>query len=552
MKNMLIRRIALVAVLALFVPINVPMVWGFAEEALHFRDPWTGEVTDEEVSSIHTDLAYALALAAGFSDDDAARILTWDQLVDSEMFGIGAEVSHHNCLGVFPGSPDPDDPAVCPTGKGAGAVVWPKSANTYDGLACTTSRFGVFSPFFHFPRTDNGELENLRKWASGENPTLVGYAAYAWGSPTDQVIDADCRYQMPVTIETGIVAGSLEAFATYIHCLADSVSHRACMEDLFAMTPALPGIWGTHTILKTREPRSCFYNPQSPSNDDEHGQEFGAGTGTDRSDDAAKAVYDELVERSYAREGKYYAIDWNAPLSNMFGAPTLKEAAFNFIHTWGFQKDSGNKAEYAYSRHDYADQMVAAIRAQRKAAPRTTLSGISPTKSQTAGLGTSVTLTAKGKNFAADAIVRWNGDALGTTYVNAGKLTAVITADRIATEGSAVITVFNPHGGGESAGKTFAYTYPAPSLSKLNPTGAAVNGAPFILTLTGKNFVPVSKVWWTFNNAVTELPVTRISGTELRVPVTGAMLTAAGKAKVHVETQASKLLKSSKVTFTIK
>ncbi len=552
MKNIHVHRLAAIGVVFLLILANVSMSWGFAEEALHFRDPNTGEVTDEEVSSIHTDLVYTLALAAGFTDADAARILIWDQLVDSEQLGIGAKVTYHNCLGGFPDAPNPDDAGVCPAGKGAGAVIWPKSANAYNGLACTTSRFGVFSPFFHFPRTDNGELENIRNWAFGETQVLQGYAAYAWGTENAQVIDAACRYQMPVTIETGIQPGSLEAFATYLHMLADSISHRVCIADLMDMTPTLPGIWGTHTVLKTRDPKSCFYNPQSPSNDDEHGQEFGAGTGTDRSDDAGKAIYDELVNRSYAKEGNYYAIDWSAPLTGMAGSPTLQQVAFNFIHNWGFQKDTGSKGEYAYSRHAYADEIAAAIRAQRKKAPRTALNSISPTKSQTAGLGTQVTLTANGKNFAADAVVRWNGEALVTTYVSAGKVTAIIPANRIAAEGSAKITVFNPHGGGESGSKTFGYSYPSPTLSKLNPSGAAVNGSPFVLTLTGKKFVPVSKVWWTFGETTTELPVVYVSNTELKVPITAPMLGKAGTAKVYVETQGAKSLKSSKLSFAIK
>jgi len=552
MQNTRISLLVLVVTLAMTALLWVPMTWGFAEEPLPFRDPYTGEVTDEEVSSIHTDLAYALALAAGFSDDDAARILIWAQLVDSEQVGTGSQVKYHNCLGTFPTTPNPDDPGVCPSGKGAGAVIWPKSANSYNGSACTTSRFGVFSPFFHFPRTDNGELESIRNWAYGKSQVLNGYAAYAWGAQNAQVIDAACRYQMPVTIETGITAGSLEAFATYVHLLADSISHRNCITDLLNMDPPLTGIWGTHTIVKSREPRSCFYNPQNPSNDDEHGQEFGSGTGTDRSDDASKAVYDELVKRSYAREGKYYALDWNAPLTTMAGAPTLSEAAYNFIHNWAFRKDTGNEGEYAYSRRDYANQMATAIRAQRKVAPRTTLSGVSPSKSQTAGLGQNLTLTAKGKNFASDAIVRWNGEDLSTTFVSAKKLTAVIPAERIATEKSATITVFNPHGGGESKGKNFTCSYPTPSLKKLDPSGSAVNGPAITMTLSGKNFVTVSRVWWTLAKSTTELPVTYVSNTELRAAVAQELLVKAGKAKVQVETRGSKSRKSSKLTFTIK
>ena len=54
-------RILLAVVVAL--SLGATLVLAFAEEPLHFRDPYTGELTDEEISTIHDDLTYALGLA---------------------------------------------------------------------------------------------------------------------------------------------------------------------------------------------------------------------------------------------------------------------------------------------------------------------------------------------------------------------------------------------------------------------------------------------------------------------------------------------------------
>ena len=53
------------------------------------------------------------------------------------------------------------------------------------------------------------------------------------------------------------------------------------------------------------------------------------------------------------------------------------------------------------------------------------------------------TITVDGVNFEADALVRWNGSDLATSYVSPTRLTAIIPATSLATVGSATITVYN-------------------------------------------------------------------------------------------------------------
>ena len=212
MTGILTYRITWIGIFICLFSINVHSAWGFAEEPLYFQDPFTGAAGIEKVSSVHTELARALALAAGFSNADAATISIFNQLTDSMRFSSppAGVIYYTNCLGVFPADPNPYDRAICPSGRGQGAVLFPLYPNSVytNGRPCTFARPGVFGPFFHFPRTDNGELENARKWAWGEAKVLKGYAAYSWGTPGEEAIDGVCHYQMPMNIETGLQPGS--------------------------------------------------------------------------------------------------------------------------------------------------------------------------------------------------------------------------------------------------------------------------------------------------------------------------------------------------------
>lgn len=79
--------------------------------------------------------------------------------------------------------------------------------------------------------------------------------------------------------------------------------------------------------------------------------------------------------------------------------------------------------------------------------------------SATAG-GPAFTLRVNGSNFAANAVVNWNGVGRATTYVSASQLRAAIPASMIMTSGSVQITVTNPAtaGNGMYGGGTLAVT----------------------------------------------------------------------------------------------
>jgi hypothetical protein len=347
-----VRRMALsvATVLALFA--GAIFALAFAEEPLTFRDPVSDELTDEAISTIHNDLTYVLALAAGFDVSDSVTLQIWNQLVDSEALGPGDAISYTNGGGAFYPAPDPD--AIC-GGKPHTKTLWPRPGDIVISTS-VTSRFGVYSPFFHFPHQNAAELGALRDWGWGATDKLIGYEAYAWGGPAAlTVMAASCLYTRSVAITAPMAAGSLAAFATYLHALADSYSHLDCI----AAMDALGRPWATHTTppIDASVP-ACDYHPRSPQADDVHGREFYTYTDSLRTDAAIRAVYAELLARSAAGAGRFQPIGLDESLAGLAGSPTLSQTLAAFVHTWDF--------DGAAQRRAYADELTAAVLAQRQ------------------------------------------------------------------------------------------------------------------------------------------------------------------------------------------
>jgi hypothetical protein len=325
----------------------------YAEEPLPFYHPQTGEEVSVEISTLHFELTYALAIAAGFSVWDAMNLQVWDQLVDSEQISLSA-LQLSLCFGVFPEEPDPE--SSCPPGTDTSLQAWPLWS-AVQGNACVFSRFGPYSPFFHFP--DALDLESLRQWAFGETHHLTGYAAYAWGALT--ILDAPCTLREPQIIDTGLSPGSLQAFAVYLHCLGDFHSHRDCMSAL----TTLHAPWGTHTLASLTA-SACNYNPMHPDNLDAHGKEFGtvALNDSQRTLQGVLAIYQSLVQRSQLAEGWFPSLSLEDSVPRLDGAPTLQEVVEDFIFTWPFDNPQAPGA-FAQNRRTLALRLARAITDQR-------------------------------------------------------------------------------------------------------------------------------------------------------------------------------------------
>lgn len=169
--------------------------------------------------------------------------------------------------------------------------------------------------------------------------------------------------------------------------------------------------------------------------------------------------------------------------------------------------------------------------------PLPRLTALSP-DSVTAG-GAAFTLTVTGTNFVSDSVVRVNGIARTTTFVNSTQVTAQLTAADIATVGVAAITVFTPApGGGESNSLNLNITQapnPVPAIASLTPPTATAGADGLTLTINGSGFVTGSVVRINGNGGSGETrPSTFVSATQLTVRLTAADVASAGSLTLTV------------------
>ncbi len=161
------------------------------------------------------------------------------------------------------------------------------------------------------------------------------------------------------------------------------------------------------------------------------------------------------------------------------------------------------------------------------------------------------TLNVLGSGFVPGAIVNWNGSPRPTTFGASGQVSAQITAEDVATAGSASVTVVNPApGGGTSSALSFTISSqpnPTPTLTSLSPNSIAAGSQAFDLTVTGTNFVPGSVVNWNGSPRVT----TFVNDTQLTAQITFTDVATQGAASVTVVNPAPGGGASSALTFTI-
>jgi len=120
-----------------------------------------------------------------------------------------------------------------------------------------------------------------------------------------------------------------------------------------------------------------------------------------------------------------------------------------------------------------------------------TISGLAPS-SATAG-GPAFTLLINGTGFICDGdVVLWNGSARPVTGCTNTQLAASISANDIASGGSASIAVNSNQVPSSSA--TFTINNPLPTISNLSPASVLVGSGALTLTVSGSNFVPTSSV----------------------------------------------------------
>jgi hypothetical protein len=78
--------------------------------------------------------------------------------------------------------------------------------------------------------------------------------------------------------------------------------------------------------------------------------------------------------------------------------------------------------------------------------PRPTIVRLEPASAREGGVA--FTLAVHGHDFFRGAVVRWNGSARGTAFIDSTQVRATITLPDIASAGIAYVTVANPSPGG--------------------------------------------------------------------------------------------------------
>lgn len=130
--------------------------------------------------------------------------------------------------------------------------------------------------------------------------------------------------------------------------------------------------------------------------------------------------------------------------------------------------------------------------------PAPTLTALAPGEMFAGSPDFTVELT--GTGFVPSSKVRWNGADLGASFVNGTKLIATVPAARVASPGTASVTVFNPApAGGTSTALPFTVFAPGttsapPTVTQVTPSSAPVDSPNATITVTGGNFAPMATV----------------------------------------------------------
>jgi len=165
-----------------------------------------------------------------------------------------------------------------------------------------------------------------------------------------------------------------------------------------------------------------------------------------------------------------------------------------------------------------------------------------------AGQG-ALTLTVSGQYFTATAVVYLNGNARVTSLNNQGQLVAQLTAQDVATAGTAAVTIEDPASGKlpSNSLSLVIQALPALALSSLSPAKVPAGNGAFTLTVFGAGFSTNSSI--ALNG--TALTTTYVSSSTLSAPVTAAAVANVGSALVTVINPANQGGTSSALTLTI-
>jgi trimeric autotransporter adhesin len=144
-------------------------------------------------------------------------------------------------------------------------------------------------------------------------------------------------------------------------------------------------------------------------------------------------------------------------------------------------------------------------------------------------------LAVTGSGFVPTSSATWNGSSRSTTFVSATQLQVKLVEGDLTTAGSVHVAVSNPApGGGASTSAAVGIVYPLPVVTSLSPSGVAVGGANFTLTVNGRGFVLSSAAQ--FNGA--GRPTAFVNSSQMTMTIAAADIAAVATAQITVVTPA--------------
>ena len=295
-------------------------------------------VVSPTVSSIHFDMVGALAIAAGFSLEDAAVIQAYSQATDSGNLPAEDPIYTFDAAPANYPTPPPiteveatlDCPSPETTVDSVTMGNYEASKDLMECPGCFTSRFGPYGVFFHFPHAHSDELYAIRNWAYGRTPELTGMVIYAYSSTAKSFYQAasniyessNCFVKRTAIVDTGeIQAGSPAALGIYLHSLGDNHSHGDCI----AAADRENKLFASHVSVGPRDPLApCSWVTS-------HAVEFGpSNKDTDRTFDGILALYNALLAYGAETGQNFYQ-----PIPVDAEGNHIYDAIYHFVHETG-------------------------------------------------------------------------------------------------------------------------------------------------------------------------------------------------------------------------
>ena len=139
-------------------------------------------------------------------------------------------------------------------------------------------------------------------------------------------------------------------------------------------------------------------------------------------------------------------------------------------------------------------------------------------------------LTVSGSHFDASSIVSWNGSPRATQFVSPTQLLAEIQESDIRDQGTQRVRVVNASTGFTSTDSTISVVERPLDLQSISPSSVAVGSDGFVMTLHGQEWRSSDQVYLHGS----EVPVTFVSTSELRVQVPANAVSSRGGREVYV------------------